>query len=82
MGGKASNYNVAVYFSNSKDSNVISESINQPWHEYHADIYNLCHRKDPICFVIIGCQAIAMSNKRALGQIAPPFKISFLTTQN
>ena len=41
MGGKASNYNVAVYFSNSKDSNVSSESVNQPWHEYHADIYNL-----------------------------------------
>ena len=42
MGGKASNYNVDVYLSNFKDSNVRSESANQPWHEYHADIYNLC----------------------------------------
>ena len=74
MGGKASNYNVAVYFYNSKDSNVSSESANQPWHDrYHADIYNLCHHKGPICFVIIECQVMAMSIKRALGQIAPPF---------
>ena len=78
MGCKASNYNVAAYFYNSKDSNVSSESANQPGHEYHADIYSLCHHKGPICFVIIECQVMAMSNKRALGQIAPPFKISFL----
>ena len=71
-----------MYLSSSKDSNVSSESVNQPWHEYHADIYNLYNNKDPICFIIIGCQAMAMSNKRALGQIAPPFKISFLITEN
>ena len=75
MGGKASNYNAAVYFSNSKDSNVSSESANQPWHEYHADIYNLhvCHHKGPIYLVIIECQVMVMSIKRALGRIAPPF---------
>ena len=73
MGDKASNYNVAVYFSNSMDSNVSSECANQPSHEYHADIYNLCHHIGPICFVIIECQVMVMSIKRALGQIAPPF---------
>ena len=70
MGGKASNYNVAVNFSNSKDSNVSSESANQPWHEYHG---NLWHHKGPICFVIIECQVMVMSIKRVLGEIAPPF---------
>ena len=60
---------------NYKDTDVSSKSVNQPWHEYHANIYIFC-------FVIIGCQVIVISNKRPLGLIAPPFKISFLATEN
>ena len=60
---------------NYKDSNVSSESVNQPWYEYNTNIYI-------VRFVIIGCLVIVISNKRHVGLIAPPFKISFLATEN
>ena len=58
---------------NYKDTSVSSKSVNQPWHDYRANIYIFC-------FVIIGCQIIVISNKMPLGLIAPPFKISLLAT--
>ena len=60
---------------NYKDSDVSSKSVNQPWYEYNANIYI-------VCFVIIGCLVIVISNKRHVGLIAPPFKNSFLATGN
>ena len=60
---------------NYKDTDVSSKYVNQPWHEYRANIYIFC-------FVIIGCQVIVINNKMPLGLIAPPFKISFLATEN
>ena len=54
---------------NYKDTNINSKSVNQPWHEYYANIYIFC-------FVIIGCQVIVISNKRHVGLI------SFLPTDN
>ena len=65
--------NRAIY--NYKDSDVSSKSVNQPWYEHNANIYI-------VCFVIIGCLVIVISNKRHVGLIAPPFKISFLATEN
>ena len=59
---------------NFKEKDVSSKSVNQPWHEYHANIYIFC-------FVIIGCQVLVV-RPYTLGLIAPPFKISFLATEN
>ena len=58
-----------------KDSNVSSESVNQPWYEYNTNIYI-------VRFVLIGCLVMVINNKRHVGLIAPPFKISFLATEN
>ena len=62
---------------NYKDSDVSSESVNQPWCEHNANIYI-----DLVRFVIMGCLVIVISNKRHVGLLAPPFKISFLATEN